>query len=485
MACPWGDPEAELEMRQLLPRWAKFDEPQEALELLDLRFSDPVVRAHAVSVIDKLPDVELQEYLLQLVQLVKYEPHHDSPLARLLLVRAIRCPLIVGFRLFWLLRSEMHVPQVADRFGLLLELYCRRCEAHRPYLARQVIVDDLLVVVAESIKTISGKKRRRESCRDRLTQIAPLLPSRFQVCLSPRFLVSGINAAKCLVMSSKKKPLMLWLQNAEDEADDVIVMFKSGDDLRQDLMTLQMLRIMDSVWLRRGLDLRMKPYLCCATGDDTGMLEIVTDSVTINDINSEKGGGILGAFKNSTIKAFLDENAKTEEQRRDAHENFVRTCAGYCVATFVMGIGDRHSDNIMITRAGHLFHIDFGHFLGHFKAKFGIKRERAPFVFTPAMAAAMGGRKSEGYTHFVRMSCQAFNILREYGNLLLNLFMQMVPAGMPELQSADDVAYLQGQLNLNLTEEYEAEKLFEREIASSLSTTSRQIDDTIHLWVHG
>ena len=53
---------------------------------------------------------------------------------------------------------------------------------------------------------------------------------------------------------------------------------------------------------------------------------------------------------------------------------------------------------------------------------------------------------------FVRMSCQAFNILREYGNLLLNLFMQMVPAGMPELQSADDVAYLQGQLNLNLTE---------------------------------
>jgi phosphatidylinositol-4,5-bisphosphate 3-kinase catalytic subunit alpha/beta/delta len=139
----------------------------------------------------------------------------------------------------------------------------------------------------------------------------------------------------------------------------------------------------------------------------------------------------------------------------------------------------------MVTRAGHLFHIDFGHFLGHFKQKFGIKRERAPFVLTPAMAAAMGGVKSEGFADFVRKSCRAFNILRENGNLLLNLFVQMVPAGMPELRSALDVAYLQGQLNLDITELGEAEKLFEREIRASLSTTSRQIDDTIHLWVHG
>ena len=138
---------------------------------------------------------------------------------------------------------------------------------------------------------------------------------------------------------------------------------------------------MDKIWLESGYDFRMKPYKVISTQDQVGMIEVVTNSRTTEKIHLEQG--LMGAFQSRIIWNYLKKKNTEPESFEIATDNFLRSCAGYCVATYILGIGDRHSGNIMLTDTGHLFHIDFGHFLGNFKKKFGFNRERTKFVLTP------------------------------------------------------------------------------------------------------
>jgi phosphatidylinositol-4,5-bisphosphate 3-kinase len=146
------------------------------------------------------------------------------------------------------------------------------------------------------------------------------------------------------------------------------------------MLTLQVIRIIDSIWRRAGLDLRMLPYSCLATGKQVGMIEVVKNAKTV--MNIQRYAGRMAAFQvdSSWLHKWIKD--KNKDNYSKAIDNFTKSCAGYCVATFILGIGDRNPDNIMINEDGQIFHIDFGHFLGHFKKKFGINRERVPFVLT-------------------------------------------------------------------------------------------------------
>lgn len=90
-------------------------------------------------------------------------------------------------------------------------------------------------------------------------------------------------------MDSKMRPLWLVFENADPYGDDIYLILKHGDDLRQDMLTLQMLRIMDKLWKNEGLDLRMNPYGCISTEHRVGMIEVVLNAETIANIQKEKG----------------------------------------------------------------------------------------------------------------------------------------------------------------------------------------------------
>ena len=300
---------------------------------------------------------------------------------------------------------------------------------------------DILSAAVGLLIKVTPSSDRLIKLRSELAKITfPSHPDGFILPIDYGIRVKGLIIDKCRYMDSKKLPLWLVFENADAGAPPVYVIFKVGDDLRQDILTLQMISLMYEQ-IKMGpmeVDLLMKPYAVVATGDEIGMLEVVMNADTVANIQRECGG-FRGAFKEDPMILWLTKSKPQDLSIDIVRETFMLSCAGYCVVTYILGIGDRHNDNIMVTRTGNFFHIDFGHFLGNFKEKFGVKRERAPFVFTPDLAFVMGGKGSPMYQKFEETCCAVYSELRTHANKYISLFSLMLSTGLPELQSLDDL----------------------------------------------
>ncbi|XP_025017100.1 phosphatidylinositol 4,5-bisphosphate 3-kinase catalytic subunit delta isoform-like isoform X2 [Tetranychus urticae] len=455
----WSDHLSVCSMLRLLHRWPKL-EPEMALQLLDYAYADCSVRSYAVSCLKSMSDDDLSLYLLQLVQALKYESYLHCDLAMFLLERAL-VNRRLGHQLFWLLRSEMAEPSVSTYFGLLLEAYCRGSIDHMKDLSRQMEAVNKLKHMNEIVKREST--RGKESKERLMTVMHEILEQSYYKeslkdvtnPLDPRIKLSTIKVDNCKLMDSKMKPLWLVFNNSDQGADDVSIIFKNGDDLRQDMLTLQMFRIMDKLWKDEGLDLRLTPYRVIATDRGVGLIQVVPSTQTLAKIQKSCSMKATSAFNKAALLNWLRSHNPTEPELTKAIRQFTLSCAGYSVATYVLGIADRHSDNILIKSNGQILHIDFGHILGKFKEKFGIRRERVPFVLTNDFVYVItaGGSRRGDFAPFQSICEQAFTILWKKGHFILSLFAMMLSTGIPELSSVKDLDYLRETLVLDLTQE--------------------------------
>ncbi|XP_072757621.1 phosphatidylinositol 4,5-bisphosphate 3-kinase catalytic subunit delta isoform [Anoplolepis gracilipes] len=468
----WNDHREVAQATHLLEEWPVLS-AEKALELLDYAYADQNVRNFAVRCLQDVSDDDLSLYLLQLTQALKHENFLECHLTEFLLKRALNNQRI-GHYLFWHLRSEMQVGSVSVRFGLILEAYCRGSQQHMRSLFKQMKCLDKLRSVSEQVKQKKDRKTALQNFQDFIQE--PHCQEAISNVLSPldpSFRWNRIKIEKCRVMDSKMRPLWLVFENSDPFGDDIYLILKHGDDLRQDMLTLQMLRIMDKLWKKEGLDLRMNPYGCISTENRVGMIEVVLNAETIANIQKEKGTfSATAAFRRGSLLAWLKDHNHTEMALNKAIEEFTLSCAGYCVATYVLGIADRHSDNIMVKKTGQLFHVDFGHILGHFKEKFGFRRERVPFVLTNDFVHVINkGQTKKGqiaeFQRFQSYCEQAFLILRKHGDLILSLFAMMISTGLPELSSEKDLNYLRDTLVLEMSEN-EAQKHFRSKFDEAL-----------------
>jgi len=245
--------------------------------------------------------------------------------------------------------------------------------------------------------------------------------------------IISIDSKNIRVLQSKTKPILIPCSYIENNSKQTYHFMIKPEDLRKEYIIMNIIKIIDTILKTElDLDLHIITYNILPISEKFGFIEFISNAYTIYDIKEEKKFSIQNFIieKNPNITA---DTLRT---------NFSKSCAAYCVITYLLGIGDRHLENIMITKEGYLFNIDFGYILG-----LDPKILSPKFRLTSEMIDAMGGTHSKYFHTFKQYCTTAFNCLRKHVDIFYILISQLTTIILQNSNKNYDLKYIKDYIN--------------------------------------
>ena len=109
---------------------------------------------------------------------------------------------------------------------------------------------------------------------------------------------------------------------------------KTNDDLRQEAFAMQLISQCDQIFRKAKLPLWLKPYEILACGPHCGLIEVVSDALSVSSIKEKTGGAnpnILDYFTSQFGKA----GSKKYQQ---AIDNFTNSLCAYSLVCYILQI---------------------------------------------------------------------------------------------------------------------------------------------------
>nr|AZQ56673.1 phosphatidylinositol 4-kinase [Suhomyces bribrorum] len=238
------------------------------------------------------------------------------------------------------------------------------------------------------------------------------------------------------------------------------VIAKNGDDLPQEAFACQLISMISGIWKRRKVGAWTKRMKILITSANTGLVETITNAMSIHSIKKSLTEISIAAGENSKGRIFtlLDYFTKIygsmdSARYKQAQNNFAVSLASYSILCYVLQIKDRHNGNIMVDNEGHVVHIDFGFLLSNSPGSVGF--EAAPFKLTTEYVDLLGGTDSAPYARFVDVCKKCFTSLRsEHEQIVSIVELMQKDSTLPCFKNGESTSILLKQrLQLQLTEE--------------------------------
>ena len=510
----WGDSKSENEfLKNILSQW-KNVEIYDILYMLSRKFSvnklypnndEGIVtnlngmknlRKIAVKKLAEHTNEELNFILLQLVQAIRYEDislkDYNTDLVKFLIERCCKDSILAS-SFYWFISCEADSSdqniknkkkernEIIEIFDLIKKKFSDELTKYpeiKKIIDNEIEFKEELVKISAKLSHVSKVESKKKELRRLIDgdEKNMMQDTEHYLPIDPKLKIKGTIAQECSVFKSAKCPVKYTFKVTEDtkknnlleDKDHFRIMFKYGDDLRQDQLILQIINYMDSLLKKVHLDYEFTTYKVLATSKSDGFVEFVPNSTTISDI-----------LKNNLneIKPYLKQLSKGREDVLESMLNsYINSCAGYCVVTYILGIGDRHLENLMIDNKGRLFHIDFGYILGK-----DPKPYPPPIKLCKEMVDCMGGKNSKKFEEFKQKCVNAYWVLRENAKVIVNMFYLMIDSGIPELNNIEMLNKLNDKFAPGF-DKIQAQNSLLSNLEESVDAFFPVLMETIHKW---
>ena len=191
---------------------------------------------------------------------------------------------------------------------------------------------------------------------------------------------------------------------------------KANDDLRQEVMTMQLIKKYDEIFKSENIPFKLHPYEIIITSNSTGLIEFIPDTISFDALKKKL------LENNITFTEFFEKHFGDDFE--ECQKNFAESLAGYSLVCYLLSIKDRHNGNILLDKDGCIIHIDFGFILG-ISPGGNLNFENAPFKITRDYINLMGGIDSSIFCYFKSLFLRGLFAARRKVDVIANLIEAM------------------------------------------------------------